>query len=120
MQFSDPDIQQTLDGYDATALDQLTFGVVRMDKAGVVVDYNRFEADRARLSQQAVIGRDFYVEVAACAHNYLVAQRLFDADELDAMVDYVFTWKTKRAPVRLRLLKQARSSYMYMLVEPRA
>jgi photoactive yellow protein len=119
MQFSDSDLLQTLEQCDATALDRIPFGVVKMSRQGTVLHYNDFESNRAGLSPQRVMGRDFFVEVAPCANNYMVAQRLFDEDSLDVTIDYVFTWKVRRTLVQLRLLKSPAAQAIYMLVIPR-
>jgi photoactive yellow protein len=117
--FTEIKLGEILDQMDAVALDALDFGVIKMDLSGVTVHYNRHESDCSGLSPQRVVGREFFVDVAPCAHNYLVAQRLFDEASLDAFVDYVFTWKLSRTPVRLRLLKSLGASHMYLLVARR-
>ncbi len=103
---------------DATAdqLDDLPFGVVRMDRQGIVADYNRFESNLSGLSPDRVIGRHFFELIAPCTNNFMVASR-FGEDSLDEQLDYVFTYKMKPTKVRLRLLKSPASGHQYLLVE---
>lgn len=55
-----------LDLVSATDLDRLPFGVIRMTGEGVVRNYNRTESRHARRAPEAVIGRNFFTEVAPC------------------------------------------------------
>jgi photoactive yellow protein len=118
-QFNDQGIQAMLDAADADGLDALDFGVVRMDREGRVVAYNRAESGLSGLSPARVLGRLFFVDVAPCSNNYLVAHRYEEADALDETLDYVFTFRMRPTKVRLRLLKSPGSAHMYLLVERR-
>jgi photoactive yellow protein len=88
-----------------------------MNEMGVVTAYNRYESEHAGLAPERVIGRRFFEEVARCADNALVAGRLRDEPELDAVLDYVFTFRLRTTPVRLRLLRSARARHRYLLVD---
>ncbi len=98
-------------------LDGVEFGVVRMDRGGDVVSYNMAESRLSGLDKEAVIGQNFFVQVAPCTNNFLVSQRYQDSDELDETLEYVFTYRMVPTPVRLRLLKRRESHYQYLLVE---
>lgn len=111
--FEDADVM-ALDRLDAAGLDALPYGVIRMDRDGIVTAYNAEESRSAGLSPGRVIGRHFFAHVAPCCDNALVAGR-YDADMLDMALDYVFTLRMRPTPVRLRLLKSA-GPHMYMLV----
>jgi photoactive yellow protein len=113
----DPDLAKALDELAAAALDRLEFGVVRMDRAGRVIAYNTAEAELSGLAAAGVVGQDFFVQVAPCTNNYLVAQRFRDEDELDESIDYVFTFRMFPTPVRLRMLKRPDSPHQYLAVE---
>ncbi len=113
----DPDLAKALDELAAEALDRLDFGVVRMDRAGRVTAYNSAEAEVSGLASADVVGQDFFVQVAPCTNNYLVAQRFRDEDELDGLIDYIFTFRMLPTPVRLRMLKRPDSPHQYLVVE---
>jgi photoactive yellow protein len=117
MHFHTPDAQRQLDAMTVAQLDALAFGVVRMDHDGVVTFYNASEASVSGLSGPRVLGKHFFQDVAPCTNNYLVAQRYADEPELDASLDYVFTFRMRPTPVRLRLLRSASSVHQYLLVE---
>ena len=89
-----------------------------MDHKGVVTNYNRFESNLSGLSTERVVGKQFFVQVAPCTNNYMVAAR-FDEESIDDEIEYVFTYKMKPTKVRLRLLKSPGSDHQYVLVETR-
>ena len=98
-------------------LDALPFGVVGLDHEGIVEVYNKTEATLAGLNGDDIIGTHFFLTVAQCMNNFLVAQRLEDEDDVDAIVAYVLTFRMRPTPVRLRLLKRAGHPRRFVLIE---
>lgn len=105
-----------LDAADPATIDAAPFGIVAMDTSGVVTAYNRYESALSGLSAARVLGQHFFSAVAPCTNNFLVAQRFESESVLDAEIDYVFTLKMRPTKVKLRLLKGAGGSRMYLLV----
>jgi photoactive yellow protein len=111
--------EHLLDLLDATALpriDELDFGLIAMDRGGEVVGYNAFEAQRAGIARERVIGRNFFVDIGPCTNNYMVAERYHSGEELDEEMDYVFTLRMAPTPVTLRLLARRGSARQYLAV----
>ena len=106
--FDGPDLLRRLDAMSDAELDDLDFGVIGFDAAGVVRRYGAHESRASGLSPQRVLGLSLFNEVAVCMNNYLVAQRFEDAvadgSELDATIDYVLTLRMRPVKVRLSLL----------------
>lgn len=121
--FGDGDLLAVLESSAVESFDDLDFGVVTMDRAGVVIGYNADEGRRAGLSRERVLGRDFFVDVGPCTNNYLVADRYRETAELDGALDeeldYEFTFRMRPTPVRLRLLAAQGSPRQYLLVRSR-
>ena len=76
----------------ADHIDSLEFGVVSMDGELRVGHYDAVEARMSGLDPSRVVGKKFFVEVAPCCNNFMVAQRFVDEEKLDATLDYVFTF----------------------------
>ena len=115
--FAESSLMWRLEALDADGLDALAFGVVRMDRAGIVVVYNTFEGAAAGLSPGKIAGRHFFEAVAPCMNNSMVAARFEEEPELDAIIDYVLTFRMRPTPVRLRLLQSAPVPHLYVLVD---
>ncbi len=113
-------IADALDSMKTEELDELDFGVVRMNKDGSVAAYNRFESRLSGIDPRNALGKDFFVQVAPCTNNYMVAHRFQESGDLDEIVDYVFTYVMVPTPVTLRLIKRVDSDYQYLLVATHA
>lgn len=122
--FDDPDAFARLDAASDYELDDLAFGVIGFERNGQVVRYNAAESKWAGLSPTSVLGNHLFEAVAPCMNNFMVAQRFEDAaerrEELDAMVDYVLTFRMRPKRVMLRLLAKPDAGLQYLLVKPSA
>ena len=119
LSFAAESIAEKLDEMDDQELDGLDFGVVRMMQDGEVIAYNHAESEVSGMQPEHVRGRNFFVQVAPCTNNYLVAERFRQQDELDEIIDYVFTYAMVPTPVTLRLVKRSQSRWCYLLVRLR-
>lgn len=114
--FEDPNLLDLLENGSIESFEGLSFGLVVMDRAGVVVGYNAFESARAGISTERVLGRNFFDSVGPCTNNYLIAQRYHDEPDLDDYLDFVFTLRMAPTPVRLRMLARAGSDRQYLAI----
>ena len=121
--FSDSGLLGALERAPDEALDDLAFGLITMDRHGVVLHYNADESRRSGLRPDRVVGRDFFRSVGPCADHPLVAGRFAQAADagrtLDEEVDFTFTFRMRLSPVRLRLLAAAGSPRQYLAVRDR-
>jgi len=117
--FASEDLFGWLETATVEALDALPFGVIAMTADGTVARYNAAEGELSGLTPARVIGRNFFTSVAPCTNNFMVAHRFESEAEIDATIDYVFTFKMAPLKVRLRLLKGPGKRYMYLAVEKR-
>ena len=116
--FDDTELRSLLRDHEVD-IDELTFGLIAMDDAGVVVHYNRAESELSGLDPDRVIGRNFFTEVGPCTNNFMVAQRYQDVGDLDETIDYVFTFRMAPTPVRLRMLASPDDPLRYLAVARR-
>ena len=61
--FDAPDLLAVLDRAPMSSMDALQFGLIVMDRGGEVIWYNAYESERAGLSQERVVGRNFFASV---------------------------------------------------------
>jgi photoactive yellow protein len=119
-EFAETSLFDWLESAPDAALDQLPFGVVALAQDGSVACYNTAESALSGMTRDRVLGRPFFTGVAPCTNNFMVAHRYETEPELDATIDYVFTFKMAPVAVRLRMLKRPGGRRMYLLVERRA
>jgi photoactive yellow protein len=117
--FDAPDLPGWLEAASDDDLDTLSFGLVALSPDGAVVGYNQAEARLSGLTQERVIGRLFFTSVAPCTNNFMVAHRFETEPDLDAIIDYVFTFRLSPMKVRLRLMKRPGGTRWYLAVERR-
>ena len=108
-----------LEALSSDECDRLPFGVIGFSSDLIVDLYNATEQKLAGLRPDRVLGLNFFVSVAPCMNNFMVAQRYEDEPELDAIIDYVLTLRMRPTPVRLRLLQSPSVARRYVLVERR-
>jgi photoactive yellow protein len=118
--FDQPDLADRLHTFSQEELDQLPFGVIGFDDKAVVTAYNNFEVRSTGLSRERVLGMEVFTSLAQCMNNYLVAQRFDDARDagtsLDAIVDFVLTWRMKPIDVKLRLLSSPAQARRHIII----
>lgn len=117
MKFDDAALFGMLDAAPADTLATLTFGVIGLDGEGLVEVYNTHEAVAAGLTRERVLGRHFFLDVAPCMNNAMVAERLESEEVLDSTLPYVLALRMRVTPVRLRLLRAPGHRRRYVLVE---
>jgi|SRR5579875_1220278 len=117
--FDDPGLLDRLEAAAPGVIDEAGFGLIVMDRAGSVLEYGAAESRLSGLPPERVTGRNFFVDVAPCMNNYLVAERYTGGGDLDEQLDYVFTFRMAPTPVRLRLLSRRGSPRQYLAVRLR-
>jgi photoactive yellow protein len=114
--FNQSDLISVLCSVNPEDYNHVEFGIVAMALDSVVTSYNRWESQLSGLRPSDVIGKHFFTEVAPCTNNFMVALR-YDEEDLDATVNYVFSYRLRPTPVRLRLLKSTKMGRQFMIVE---
>jgi photoactive yellow protein len=100
-------------------LDTQPFGIIRLDREGVVLSYNLYEESRARRRRENVIGKNFFAEVAPCTRvqefygNFLkgVAQR-----KLNATFGFVFPFPHGDRNVDISLYYKEKDDSIWVLI----
>lgn len=114
--FSASDLVEQLDRLVDYQLDEVTFGVVRMDLNGIVLTYNQAESLISGVEPSQAIGKHFFTQIAPCTDNFMVSFRYTEAI-LDEEINYIFTKVTTPTKVRLRMLRTVTSQFQYLLVK---
>ncbi|MET0340517.1 MAG: hypothetical protein ABW252_05925 [Polyangiales bacterium] len=76
--FDMPGIAAALERASAAELDALSFGVVRLSDAGVVVTYSKAEGALSGFDPRRAVGRSFFDAVAPCMNTPAFRGRIED------------------------------------------
>jgi photoactive yellow protein len=113
----EPIREQELFDLNEEQIDSLPFGLISVDFAGNIEQYNSYESRLARLSKERVVGRNFFSEVAPCTavqdfqgrFERFVAQGGSGAESFDFLFRFAFgTQLVKITFVRSEKTKQVK------------
>lgn len=113
----DVDAKQ-LDDLSPDELDALSFGVIQVDGAGRITFYSAVESHLSGRSSDAVIGRDFFQDVAPCTNLPAFRGRFLEGvrrGAIDERLHFTFGFQPHPVRVEVRLL-QARAPDRYWIV----
>ncbi|MBK1694590.1 diguanylate cyclase [Chromatium weissei] len=112
---------QQLDALSEEQLDQLPCGTIRVNADGVILFYSRSHAKLVNREPTAVLGRNFFSEVAPCTvvpefygrfrHGVLTGN-------LNTTFEFVFDFEMHPAQVRIGMRASNRAGEFWILVEP--
>ena len=110
-----------LDELDDAALDRLDHGVIGVDHDGIVVRYNRAEAERTGFSRWRVIGRELRELAGAMAAGELADRvRAFSATH-EPRARFTCSLRRRRATARaatVELIRSPGGDRVYVCIVP--
>jgi photoactive yellow protein len=68
--FDEAGLLAVLDAASSDELDAAPFGIISMDRSGIVTHYNATEARLAAIARDRVVGLNFFTDVGPCTNNY--------------------------------------------------
>lgn len=108
VEFGKSDIENVLAKMSATQIDGLAFGAVQLDSTGRILQYNAAEGAITGRDPKAVIGKNFFTDVAPCT-NTPAFKGEFDkgvkAGSLNAMFEYTFNYQMQPTKVKVHMKK---------------
>lgn len=111
------DVENVLAKMDDAQLNKLAFGAVELDAGGRILKYNAVEGAITGRDPQAMIGKNFFTEVAPCT-NRPEFKGVFDAgvrgNNLNTLFEYVFDHQMKPTKVKIHM-KRAISKGSYWI-----
>ncbi len=89
-----------------SAVDDLPFGVIIVDRSGTILEYNAYESEMTGLTRERVLGRNFFRDVAPCTAIREFEGR-FDAflsSKDTSIAPFEFTFPFARGPERVTIV----------------
>ncbi len=108
IEFGKSDIENALNGMTPADVDRLAFGAIQLDGAGRILQYNAAEGAITGRDPKAVIGKNFFTEVAPCTNTPLF-KGAFDTGvkqgNLNNIFEYTFDYNMKPTKVKVHMKK---------------
>jgi len=100
---------QPFDIAKATAvedIDALPFGVIVVDRAGTILEYNMYESEMAGFAREHVVGRNFFRDVAPCTaiHDFEGRFEAFLTSGETSIEPFEFVFPFARGPQRVTII----------------
>ncbi|QOY96722.1 photoactive yellow protein [Massilia sp. UMI-21] len=118
--FGKDDIDNKLTNMSAKQIDDLAFGAIQLDADGKILRYNEAEAQITGRQASAVIGKNFFHDVAPCT-NTPRFKGIFDAgvrtSTLNTMFEYVFDYKMNPTKVKIHMKKAISDGSYWIFVK---
>ncbi|QOC22887.1 photoactive yellow protein [Wenzhouxiangella sp. AB-CW3] len=106
IKFGNDNIENTLAKMKDSELDDLAFGAIQLDAAGTILQYNAAEGDITGRDPKAVIGKNFFRDVAPCTDSREFRGRFEDGvkdGNLNSMFEYVFDYEMQPTKVKVHM-----------------
>lgn len=115
------DAAQVLDMLTDAQLDQVPFGAIKLDKDAKILRYNRIEGEITGRDPRSVIGRNFFLDLAACGVGPLFWGRFKQGimkPSYDEIFPYVFYHEMPETAmlVRMTLSRVVGAKAMWIMV----
>jgi photoactive yellow protein len=118
--FNKTDIDNVLNRMAEKDIDKLAFGAVELDRNGTVLRYNAAEGAITGRNPAAVIGKNFFRDVAPCTSKPAF-KGVFDAgvrgDNLNTMFEYIFDYQMKPTKVKVHMKKALSGGNFWIFVK---
>jgi photoactive yellow protein len=118
--FNKNDIDNVLNRMAEKDIDKLAFGAVELDRNGTVLRYNAAEGAITGRNPAAVIGKNFFRDVAPCTSKPAF-KGVFDAGvrdgDLNTMFEYVFDYQMKPTKVKVHMKKALSGGNFWIFVK---
>lgn len=118
--FGSKDIANIVSTMSAKDVDSMAFGAIKLDKSGKILSYNKAEGDITGRDPSAMIGKNFFTEVAPCTNQpqfYGVFKEGVKKDELNTLFEYVFDYNMKPTKVKVHMMKSLQGDGFYIFVK---
>lgn len=120
VRFGAHDIENILAGMTPAELDRLAFGAIQLDGEGNVLAYNAIEGEITGRDPQAVLGRNFFTEVAPCTNTDEFYGRFVAgvrSGTLNSLFEYVFDYQMQPTKVQVHMKRSLQGDTYWVFVK---
>ena len=110
-----------VDKMEDAELDALSYGAIQLDGTGKILKYNQRECELSSRDRTAVIGKNFFTDVAPCASVAKFYGRFIEAlalKKLQETFDFEFSSWPVRQRVAVTMLYSSRTETVWIFAQP--
>ena len=114
-------LYRRIDSLSQSELDDLPHGTIQLDEGGKIMQFNMYESKLANLERAAVIGKNFFKDVAPCTDVKEFFGRFKEgvaAKKLYEKFRYHFAFKQDPRNVLVTLFYSDKSQSVWVFVQP--
>jgi photoactive yellow protein len=108
--FQGTDISAVIDRLPSEERNRLPFGVVKLNPAGTILEYNMAEGEISGVHPKDVIGKNFFLDVAVCTQRPEFYGKFRDAMDNNKVLNLIFDYEFQNAlyaavhePIKVRV-----------------
>lgn len=120
VKFGKSDIENVIGRMSPKQIDDLAFGAIQLDAAGTILKYNLVEGAMTGRDPRAVIGKNFFKDVAPCTSTPAF-EGVFRAgvkeDNLNTMFEYLFDYQMTPTKVRVHMKRAINGGSYWIFVK---
>ena len=115
-----PETMAALAQMTRSELDAIPVGIIQIDDAGVILQYNKSEGDLAGFRAEDVEGKNLFFELAPCMNNGLVYGKFREGvagGSLDHEVLFALTYRMRPVLTQIRLWRDPATASNWLLLQ---
>lgn len=120
VQFGSNDIENKLASMNKDQFDDVAFGAIQLDENGTIIKYNAAEGDITGRDPEAVVGRNFFTDVAPCTNSKEFKGKFDEGvknGDLNTMFEYTFDYEMKPTKVKVHMKKALTGDTYWVFVK---
>lgn len=120
VKFGKSDIENVIGQMSDEDIDKLAFGAIQLDADGRIMTYNLAEGAMTGRDTRAVIGKNFFKEVAPCTSTPAfegVFREGVKNDNLNTLFEYTFDYEMTPTKVRVHMKRAIHGGSYWVFVK---
>ena len=100
--------------------DDVAFGAIQLDENGTIIKYNAAEGDITGRDPEAVVGKNFFTDVAPCTNSKEFKGKFDEGvknGDLNTMFEYTFDYEMKPTKVKVHMKKALTGDTYWVFVK---
>ena len=120
VKFGKSDIENVIGRMSEEQIDNLPFGAIQLDGDGKIMTFNLMEGTMTGRDSRAVIGKNFFKEVAPCTSTPAfegVFREGVKNDNLNTIIEYTFDYQMTPTKVKVHMKRAINGGSYWVFVK---